>query len=58
MDTFIDQTLTTYPGLSILDAKEKQASSLIKAEKGKYYPEGLPIRLTTACMKMTHLRVK
>lgn len=39
MDTFIDQTLTTYPGLSILDAKEKQASSLIKAEKGKYYPE-------------------
>ena len=39
MDTFVDQTLTTYPGLSILDAKEKQASSLIKAEKGKYYPE-------------------
>ncbi|UTT84893.1 TolC family protein [Vibrio pelagius] len=39
MDTFVDQTLTTYPGLRILDAKEKQASSLIKAEKGKYYPE-------------------
>ncbi|MEZ8885581.1 TolC family protein [Vibrio sp. 10N.222.54.F6] len=39
MDVFIDQTLITYPGLKILDAKEKQASSLIKAEKGKYYPE-------------------
>jgi len=39
MDVFIDQTLMTYPGLKILDAKEKQASSLIKAEKGKYYPD-------------------
>ncbi|MGF1696027.1 TolC family protein [Vibrio lamellibrachiae] len=39
MQVFIDQTLATYPGLSLLDAKEKQASSLIKAEKGKYYPE-------------------
>ncbi|MEZ9634183.1 TolC family protein [Vibrio cyclitrophicus] len=39
MDVFIDQTLMTYPGLKILDAKEKQASSLIKAEKGKYYPK-------------------
>lgn len=39
LDAFIDQTLATYPGLDILDAKEKQANSLIKAEKGKYYPE-------------------
>ncbi|MDA0118723.1 TolC family protein [Vibrio sp. T11.5] len=39
MDAFISQTLITYPGLSLLDAKEKQARSLIKAEKGKYYPE-------------------
>ncbi|MBW3696918.1 TolC family protein [Vibrio sp. T187] len=39
MQTFIDQTLSTYPGLDLLTAKEKQASSLIKAEKGKYYPE-------------------
>lgn len=39
MDAFINQTLITYPGLSLLDAKEKQARSLIKAEKGKYYPE-------------------
>ncbi|KOO10673.1 hypothetical protein AKJ18_33035, partial [Vibrio xuii] len=29
----------TYPGLDLLDAKEQQANSLIKAEKGKYYPE-------------------
>jgi len=36
---FVDQTLSTYPGLDLLDAKEKQASSLIKAEQGKYYPE-------------------
>ncbi|MDA0147484.1 TolC family protein [Vibrio sp. LaRot3] len=39
LSTFVDQTLTTYPGLSLLDAKEKQAHSLIKAEKGKFYPE-------------------
>jgi outer membrane protein TolC len=39
LEAFIDQTLATYPGLSLLDAKEKQAQSLIKAEKGKYYPE-------------------
>ncbi|MCW8332550.1 TolC family protein [Vibrio paucivorans] len=39
LSAFVDQTLLTYPGLDLLDAKEKQASSLIKAEKGKYYPE-------------------
>ncbi|ELU8558132.1 TolC family protein [Vibrio cholerae] len=39
MHAFIEQTLNTYPGLSLLDAKEKQASSLVKAEQGKYYPE-------------------
>jgi outer membrane protein TolC len=39
LEAFIDQTLDTYPGLDILSAKEKQASSLIKAEKGKYFPE-------------------
>ncbi|EMK6832453.1 TolC family protein [Vibrio cholerae] len=39
MHAFIEQTLNTYPGLSLLDAKEKQASSLIKAEQGKSYPE-------------------
>ncbi|KWW48587.1 TolC family protein [Vibrio cholerae] len=39
MHAFIEQTLNTYPGLSLLDAKEMQASSLIKAEQGKYYPE-------------------
>ncbi|KJY83393.1 membrane protein [Vibrio galatheae] len=38
-DVFIDRTLATYPGLALLEAKEKQADSLIKAEKGKYYPE-------------------
>ncbi len=44
LDAFVDQTLNTYPGLSILDAKEKQASSLMKAEKGKYLPRGLCLR--------------
>lgn len=39
LDAFVEQTLATYPGLDLLNAKEKQASSLIKAEKGKYYPE-------------------
>ena len=37
--TFTEQTLSTYPGLEILNAKEKQADSSIKAEKGKYQPE-------------------
>jgi len=39
MESFIQATLTSYPGLSVLDAKEAQASGLITAEKGKYYPE-------------------
>jgi len=39
ISAFTDQTLNTYPGLDILNAKEKQADSSIKAEKGKYYPE-------------------
>ncbi|MFA0414090.1 TolC family protein [Vibrio renipiscarius] len=39
LSAFVDQTLATYPGLDLLDAKEKQANSLIKAEQGKYYPE-------------------
>ena len=39
LSAFIDNTLDTYPGLDLLDAKERQASSLVKAEKGRYYPE-------------------
>ncbi|MDF5257332.1 TolC family protein, partial [Vibrio parahaemolyticus] len=39
LSAFVDQTLLTYPGLELLSAKHQQASSLIKAEKGKYYPE-------------------
>jgi outer membrane protein TolC len=39
LSAFTQRTLATYPGLDILNAKEKQASSSIKAEKGKYYPE-------------------
>lgn len=39
MQVFLDKTLSDYPGLSILDAKEKQASGLVEVEKGKYYPE-------------------
>ena len=39
LDFFTSQTLETYPGLKILDAKEKQARSLLKAEQGSYYPE-------------------
>ncbi|GAL02276.1 outer membrane protein assembly factor YaeT precursor [Photobacterium aphoticum] len=39
MSAFIEKTLTDYPGLHILDAKKKQATGLMTAEKGKYYPE-------------------
>ncbi|WP_237467865.1 TolC family protein [Vibrio stylophorae] len=38
LHAFIEQTLATYPGLSLLDAKDSQAHSLVDAEKGKYYP--------------------
>ncbi|MDN3682563.1 TolC family protein [Vibrio tapetis subsp. quintayensis] len=39
LSAFVDQTLATYPGLDILDAKKKQATNLVKAEDGKYLPE-------------------
>jgi outer membrane protein TolC len=39
LSEFTDKTLSTYPGLDILNAKEKQASSAIQAERGKYHPE-------------------
>jgi len=39
LSAFTEQTLASYPGLDILTAKDKQAKSSIKAEKGKYYPE-------------------
>ncbi|ACH64230.1 type I secretion outer membrane protein [Aliivibrio fischeri MJ11] len=39
LNAFVDSTLDTYPGLSLLDAKELQAESLVKAEKGRYYPD-------------------
>jgi outer membrane protein TolC len=39
MHRFIEKTLNTYPGLHILDSKKTQASSLIAAEKSKYYPD-------------------
>ncbi|MGL6315057.1 TolC family protein [Vibrio sp. WXL103] len=39
MQAYIEQTLSTYPGLALLSAKEQQASSMIKAERGKYLPE-------------------
>lgn len=39
MSPFLDQTLATYPGLKVLDAKRKQADGLVDLEKGKYYPQ-------------------
>lgn len=39
LEAFTEQTLMTYPGLDILEAKQKQATSAVKAEKGKYHPE-------------------
>ncbi|KDM89914.1 TolC family protein [Photobacterium galatheae] len=39
MMTFLNQTLSDYPGLHILDAKKRQASGALDVEKGKYYPE-------------------
>ncbi len=39
LDDFVRQSLSSYPGLDMLKSKEKQASGLIKAEKGAYYPQ-------------------
>ncbi|PWI34211.1 hypothetical protein DI392_08010 [Vibrio albus] len=39
LSAFTDQTLATHPGLTLLNAKEKQAKNLLKAEMGSYYPE-------------------
>ena len=38
LGAFTEQTLENYPGLDLLDAKDKQATSAIKAEQSKYYP--------------------
>lgn len=38
LEAFTEQTLQTYPGLDILNAKKDQANSLIDAEKSSYYP--------------------
>jgi outer membrane protein TolC len=39
LSRFLGKTLVNYPGLGVLDSRKKQASGLVKAEKGKYYPE-------------------
>ncbi|CAM3173834.1 TolC family protein [Vibrio rarus] len=39
LSAFTNETLASYPGLSILDAKEKQAKGLTDVEKSKYYPD-------------------
>lgn len=38
MQKYISQTLATYPGLSLLDAKKHQAEGMIDAEQGAYLP--------------------
>jgi outer membrane protein TolC len=35
---FLEKTLTYYPGLNVLESKKEQATGLIAAEKGKYFP--------------------
>ncbi|WP_197485244.1 MULTISPECIES: TolC family protein [unclassified Vibrio] len=39
LSAYTTETLVSYPGLSILDAKEKQAKGLTDVQKGKYYPD-------------------
>ncbi|PID77063.1 MAG: hypothetical protein CSB24_03340 [Deltaproteobacteria bacterium] len=38
MDTFIQHTLQSHPGLAALAAKQKQAEGLLAAERGRYLP--------------------
>lgn len=39
LSTFLDKTISSYPGLNLLKAKRIQSEGLIKASKGAYYPE-------------------
>ncbi|PID48058.1 MAG: hypothetical protein CR967_01625, partial [Proteobacteria bacterium] len=39
LDSFLQKTLSSYPGLELLRAKKTQTQGLIKANKGLYYPE-------------------
>ncbi len=39
MESFLEKTLISYPGLKILDAKKEQATGVVNLEQGKYYPE-------------------
>ncbi|PID42671.1 MAG: hypothetical protein CR981_02380 [Proteobacteria bacterium] len=38
LESFIDDTLSHYPGLEILASKKTQAGELASVEQGKYYP--------------------
>ncbi len=38
LQSFIEKTLATHPGLGILESKKEQASGLVTVEKGKYLP--------------------
>lgn len=38
LETFLEDTLASAPGLHILKAKHDQAAGLVAVEKGKYYP--------------------
>lgn len=38
LETFLDQALAGSPGLTILKAKQDQATGLVAVEEGKYYP--------------------
>ncbi len=35
---FLDKTLGQFPGLGMLESKQKQAENLVSIEKGRYYP--------------------
>ncbi|MEE4242188.1 MAG: TolC family protein, partial [Desulfopila sp.] len=35
---FLDKTLESFPGLGLLESKQKQAEDLVIMEKGRYYP--------------------
>ncbi len=39
LESFTKKTLSGYPGLAILDAKENAATEAVNIETGKYYPE-------------------
>lgn len=39
LNTFLSKTLSSYPGLELIESKKDQTKGLVKVEKGEFYPQ-------------------